>query len=393
MKKINGQLHYFGRWGRMVNGKLTHLPGDGWKEALEEYEVQREDLYAGRTPRVRAGGLTVMGLCNHFLTAKHRQYEEGELSARMYKPGATPETASGEYKKTTDQIIASFGGNRLVDDLTPEDFGALRAKLARRYGPVRLGNEVQRVRTLFKYGYETGLIDKPMRYGPQFVRPSKSVMRRHRAKAGMKLFEADELRVLIDGATMPDGDEGPELVKPSPALRAMILLGLNAGFGNTDCASLPLSALDLERGWVDYPRPKTGIARRCPLWPETLAALRAVVADRPKPAEFEGCRLVFINERGSPWVHIRGQHRTDNITVQFGRLVRRLGIHRGGTGFYSLRHTFRTVADAARDPVAIDLIMGHTDPSMGAAYRERIDDARLLAVANAVRAWLWPDVK
>jgi len=54
-----------------------------------------------------------------------------------------------------------------------------------------------------------------------------------------------------------------------------------------------------------------------------------------------------------------------------------------------LRHVFRTVADATRAPVAIDLIMGHSDPSMGAHYRERIDDSRLQAVAEHVRQWLF----
>ena len=28
-----------------------------------------------------------------------------------------------------------------------------------------------------------------------------------------------------------------------------------------------LSAIDFEGGWVDFPRPKTGIERRCKLWP------------------------------------------------------------------------------------------------------------------------------
>jgi hypothetical protein len=43
-------------------------------------------------------------------------------------------------------------------------------------------------------------------------------------------------------------------------LRAMILLGINCGLGNSDCAGLSHSHLDLERGWLDYPRVKTGFA-------------------------------------------------------------------------------------------------------------------------------------
>ena len=67
------------------------------------------------------------------------------------------------------------------------------------------------------------------------------------------------------------------------------------------------------------------------------------------------------------------------------------GLHRKGIRFYTLRHVFETVAGDAKDQVAVDAIMGHTDPSMAGHYRERIDDARLRAVVDHVRKWLWPD--
>ena len=50
-------------------------------------------------------------------------------------------------------------------------------------------------------------------------------------------------------------------------------------------------------------------------------------------------------------------------------------VHREGRGPYTMRHVFRTIADEALDRVAIDAIMGHSDPSMGGHYRERIDEA------------------
>ena len=155
-----------------------------------------------------------------------------------------------EYKAATDRLVATFGKTRLVDDLAADDFEALRDAMAKQWGPVRLGNEIQKVRTVFKYGFEAGLIDKPVRYGPQFKKPSAGVLRRHRAKNGERMLEAEEVRRLLH--------------KAGPQLKAMLLLGVNAGFGNHDIATLPLSALDLDAGWVNYPRPKTGIPRRCP---------------------------------------------------------------------------------------------------------------------------------
>jgi integrase len=189
------------------------------------------------------------------------------------------------------------------------------------------------------------------------------------------MLEAVDVRRLIEAAGLP--------------LRAMILLGINCGFGNGDCAAVPLSALDLERGWVNYPRPKTSIPRRCPLWPETVAALREAIAVRPRAVLKDDRDLLFLNSRGAPWISLRENNRTDGVTVQFSLLLKRLDLYRPRIGFYTLRHVFRTVADAARDPVAIDLIMGHSDPSMAGHYRERIDDSRLQAVAEHVRQWLF----
>lgn len=48
-----------------------------------------------------------------------------------------------------------------------------------------------------------GLIDKPLRYGTQFVRPSKTELRKHRAENGKKLFTGKTVRALIDAAAAP----------------------------------------------------------------------------------------------------------------------------------------------------------------------------------------------
>jgi integrase len=368
-KKIRGTIRNFGRWGRVVQGKLTRFEGDGRKEALEAleiYQAQRDDLHAGRTPRAKTDGLTVKALGDTFLTAKYRKLQSGELGARMFE----------EYRQTAQLLADTFGKDRLVIDLAADDFEAMRAKMAERWGPVRLGNAITRVKSLFKYALGSGLIEKPVRFGSEFEKPDKAVLRRHRAKSGERMLEAEQVRKLIDAA---DGQ-----------LKAMILLGLNCGFGNHDVASLPLPAVDLERAWIDFPRPKTGIPRRCPLWPETVEALKAAIAQRPEPRQERTAGLVFINSRGSPWVVMTEKSRTDTVSVQFGDLLKAQKAHRDGLGFYTLRHVFRTVADAARDPVAIDLIMGHSDPSMGGHYRERVEDSRLRAVAEHVRAWLWP---
>jgi integrase len=245
---------------------------------------------------------------------------------------------------------------------------------------------------MFKYGYDAALIDKPIRFGPTFKRPATRIMRAHRQKIGKRMFEASELRAIIDAADQP--------------LKAIILLGINCGFGNQDCGTLPQSALDLENGWVDFPRPKTAVERRCPLWPETVKALREAIEKRPKAKRAEHNKLTFITKYGHPWAKKNGIVETkegdvtktttpvDNpVTKEMRKLLDELKLYRPGLGFYALRHTFETVAGSSRDQVAVDHIMGHVDASMAGTYRESIEDKRLLDVTTHVRKWLFPRQK
>src|SRR5262249_25782331 len=75
------------------------------------------------------------------------------------------------------------------------------------------------------------------------------------------------------------------------------------------------------------------------------------------------------------------------------KLLRQLKLKREGVSFYALRHSFETIAGESRDQVAVDAIMGHTDESMAARYRERISDERLEAVTDFVHRWLFPPAK
>ncbi len=158
-----------------------------------------------------------------------------------------------------------------------------------------LGNCIQRTRILFKFAYDNGAIDRPVRYGQNFKVPSRKTVRIDRAKKGPKLLAADEVRALIDGALVV-GEDGPAVVQAGKAMRAMVLLGINCGFGNADCGRLTRAHVNLAAGVIDYPRPKTGIPRRCALWPETVDAIRAASAVRPEPKDQADDALIFITK-------------------------------------------------------------------------------------------------
>jgi integrase len=106
---------------------------------------------------------------------------------------------------------------------------------------------------------------------------------------------------------------------------------------------------------------------------------------RPEPRKAEHAGLVFLTQRGLPWAKDIAD---SPITKEMRKLLDSLGIN-GRRNFYTLRHTFRTVADEAKDQPAADYIMGHEVPHMSSVYRETISDERLKAVTDHVRTWLF----
>ena len=354
--------HKNGQWCKKRKGKFYYFgPWENPDAALDLWLEQRDNIMRGRVTTVARDALTLGRLCNQFLADRQKRVDAGELSERSFR----------DYQRTCEQIVAAFGPKQSVDELAPEDFSELRAKLATNWGPTTLGNAIQRIRTLFKFAFDSQLVKAPIQFGPSFVKPSKRTMRLHRLERGIQMFEPDEIHRLLDVAC--------------DQMKAMILLGCNLGFGNRDCATLPVQAIDLKGGWYDYFRQKNAVKRRGKLWDETVAALSVVVENSRNPKNSENKDLVFLTRFGNPWL----QFKTNSIALVFTKLAKKAGIERSGRSFYSLRHTFRTVADAAKDPPAINLAMGHVTASIDEVYRERIDDSRLEDIAAITHKWLF----
>ena len=131
-KKIRGRMHYFGKWSNDPKGEA----------ALKKYLDEKEDLQAGREPRAKAllDGPTVADLANHFLTFKKGLLASGEIADRTFQ----------EYFSVCHRLVTAFGKTRPIADLVGDDFQRLRERMARDWGPVRVGNEIQRVRSVFK---------------------------------------------------------------------------------------------------------------------------------------------------------------------------------------------------------------------------------------------------
>ncbi len=332
----------------------------------------------------RSVTLTVANLKDQFLVFKSKQIAAGELRSRTFY----------DCRDTATRFAKSVGGP--VSELSPARFGEYRRALATSLGPHALTRHIQNIRAMFTWAYESELIPSPIRYGVQFEKPSAAVKRkdraRHETERGTLMFSPDEIEAIRAHA--------------DPVMDALILLALNGGFGNTDLASLPLTAIDFENAIIDFPRPKNGVGRRVPLWAETVQAIQRAIKARPAPRNPDDRCLAFLSPDGLPLVRERLVYKNgelertipvSGLSRWFADLLTKSGVKskanpRHGLNFYGLRRTFRTIADeVSRDQHAIHRLMGHSIAGMSGVYIQRITDERLKAVTDAVRERiLWP---
>lgn len=355
--------HQNGQWAKKIRGKLEYF--GVWEDpeaARDKYLADNQYLQAGQTPPSEQ--TTLASLLDAYCDHKERLRDAEEI---------TPDTYD-DYFAVCKVIAETLGKHRPIGSIGFEQLSEVRSALSKgKNGKVRSPSSLKRLLTMarmvFNFGNEE--LGYTIRYKKALRTPQARVMRQARNKVGERLFTAAELRSLVKAA--------------KPQMRAMILLGINCGFGNTDCGTLPIAALDLKNGWHRFPRPKTGIERRAPLWPETLKALKTVVGKRT-----EG--LVFITKYGNPWTTTG--HR-EPIAYEFRKLMGKEH-GKGVTTFYTLRRTFETVATAGDIPQSvIDAIMGHVPHAqdMSAVYRQKTYDAMLRKCTEHVRQWYLGKVK
>lgn len=353
-KKVKGEFVYFGKIKNDPNGE----------QALEKWLADKDDLLAGRVPRSKIEALTVESLANQFLDAKKVRLANGELAQRTWD----------DYRQLLRLVCDTLGRNTVAADIAPKDWERLRTVFSKRWGPCRLANAIVYTKGVWKWGWENGMLTAPMRFGSGFKRPTAKTMRANKNARGDRTFTPEEVHAILNVA--------------SPNMKAALLLGLNCGYGSGDIAGLPLAALDLVAGWAEFPRSKTAVKRRCPLWLETIQAVSEALDNRPTPKA--GCeRLVFLRTgskcRGTSY---RGSGST-KLALEFAQACKGAGVM--DKTFYDARRTFQTVAETSQDFPAVSAVMGHvaSGQDMSSIYRQRIGDDRLQAVVAVVRSWLF----
>jgi integrase len=340
-KKIKGKLYYFGDRGD-TSGKTAET----------DYNRRSPYLFAGQDPDdfLDTGNNTLKKLCNDFMAYKQAEMDDGNLNYRTFV----------DYLRTCKVMVKSMGKQRDIKRIGPDEFDKMLSAYRGDKSPNTVNGFIGKVKVVFNYALKTNKLDR-INYGLRFRTVSPKVLRTHRQQQPSKLFRVEALRAVLDAANVQ--------------MRAMILLGINCGFGNADIGRLPLNRIDLESGWHNYGRGKTGVQRRCPLWPETIDAVNDWLAIRKTDTD-----LVFIRDDGTPW-HLEDAT-SYALTAAFDKLK-----PPNSLTFYCLRHSFETIGGDSKDQIAVDSIMGHAPKQndMAANYRHGIADQRLIDVVEFVR--------
>ncbi len=313
---------------------------------------------------------TVKNVLLAFLAAQKRRVDSKDLTSRSLS----------QYARTCRDFGGFVGDDVWIAELTPDHFARFRSNVAGRRNLISTGNEVTRVKTIFKWAYENDIIEKPVRFGTDFKRPKKRDVRIHKTRRGAKTFTTTEIKMLLCEFGVHE--------------RAMCFLGINCGFGNTDCSELKLvGEVNFEAGELCAIRHKTGEMRVATLWPETLEALKLSQWCRHEPKTEAAQDRFFVTFDGDVCVREDTSKAISNmVTQRTTAVLQRLKLHEPGKSFYWLRHTFRTIADETGDETAIKWVMGHCDDRIDKTYIHNAPRERIKRVTDHVRTWLFGSV-
>lgn len=345
--KINGTPEYFGR------------------DEAEAYERLDKRLAELAEPGAPTGErpLSVGRLLSDFWSkAKGNHDATGKPNAEVLKRYAQIVNMMGRVLIPGFKAMGAKDNppsSPLLADLTEADFQRLAVVLNKRkdgsfYRPSTRQQYITIAQMILKYATDRNWLE-PYKYRDVLKGPTKPEKLVYLQERGPLRFTPEQIKQLLDAS------DGP--------LHAHVLLGINAAYGPTDCAKLKARYIAKEGRitWLTQHRSKTGEPRRCPLWPETVAAL-----DECFPWKLTA--LEIGNNFGELMAQVFGKDWHDQFPPS--------------TGFYNLRRSFDIIASETAPDHVVKMVMGHDDRTnnMTGRYRQGvIADKQLLAAVKYVR--------
>ncbi|MHC4114684.1 MAG: tyrosine-type recombinase/integrase [Planctomycetota bacterium] len=347
-------LHPTGQYCKKIKGKI-HYFGSNKQKALQKYLDQATWLHGTQKDmqKLKDENMTLKQLCDMYLKYQHSKLQASNLTANHYNEQV------GSLKK----LMVFLDQNITINKISTMDLQNYKRKIQKSHVSIsRLNLHISIMKALFHWARKNDILEHI---------PNIDAVSREKIVHNEKfIFNHEQIGKLLNTA--------------DAKMKAMIWLGLNCGFGCTDCSDLKWTDLDLVNARVKLPRKKTGILRDLPLWPETIEALKKV----PKTGV-----LVFYTSRKNSFVHTivktdsngNRKYSTQNtITTKFSRLIKKSRLKvPNGTGFYTLRRTAATIAAQSGDPFAVQRLLGHADLQMATRYVQDVSKQTDRVIQNS----------
>ena len=354
-------LHKTGQFCKKIKGKLCYF-GTDKKLALQRYLEQASYLHSVKAipPDKKDNDLSIRYLCNLYLEHQQSKAETGQIKMRHI------------YDQTAllRDFVRFIGPNRIITDISTIDLqNYIRKQISAKKSANTINNRIATIKAMYNWALNNEVISN----SPNL----KSINKITKIKQEKFTFTTEQIQKILNIADVQ--------------MKAMVLLGLNCGFGCTDCAELKWYNINFDNSRIFYPRGKTGISRNLVLWPETVEALREI----PNQGE-----LIFYTVTGNPWVRIIqsidkfGNEKianVDAVSKQFSKLLKKTDIKtEKGVGFYTLRRTAATMAARSGDPFAVQRLLGHADLKMASVYVQDVSE-QTDRVVNDMRKFIIQD--
>ncbi len=201
-------------------------------------------------------------LCDMYLRYQYSKLQANDITASHHNEQI------GSLKK----LMAFLGQNIDINNISTLDLQNYKRRIQKSHVSVcRLNLHISIMKALFHWARKNDILEN--------IPNIDAISRGKIINQERFTFNSEQINKLLSAADVK--------------MRAMIWLGLNCGFGCTDCAELKWTDLDLVNTRVKLPRRKTGILRDLPLWPETVESLEKI----PRTG-----KLVFYTSRGNPYM-------------------------------------------------------------------------------------------
>jgi len=347
-------LHPTGQYCKKIKGKIRYF-GTNKKQALERYLAQATYLHGCQNSIQKAsnGKMTLKELCDLYLRYQHSKVLANALTAKHHN----------DQISSLSKLMSFLGQSRKIESISTLDLQNYKRRLQRSYSSAHRSNlHISIMKAMFHWARRNDILES--------IPNIDAITRGKIVHKEKYTFNPEQINKLLSAADVK--------------MKAMIWLGLNCGFGCTDCGQLKWKDLDFENSRVQLARNKTGVRRNLPLWPETIQALKQV----PRSGQ-----LVFYTSQGHPWVRTliktkgdgeRKYTSVNRVTPRFSELLKKAEIHvPKGTGFYALRRTAATMAARSGDPFAVQRLLGHVDLTMATRYVQDVSEQTDRVIENS----------